>query len=288
MRQAEKPMRRGYITCALNTPQVDYLRMAYCLALSLRTTQTISALTVVVDPGSKVPKKWDDAFDNVIELTGSDLSVGQPWRVHNYFQLYELSPYDQTVTLDADMLFFDDVGHWWDRLSGNEIVLAQALNYRGEPIVYNPLRKDLYEIGLPDLHNGFLYFEKSAQARNVFQTIGEFFADWDNVCTKYFGRGDVPLSSDCGLLLAIRENGMGATCRRLATGGIPAFIHMKACLQGWPGVAESERDWRPFVDYGFVSGPRLFIDGVQIRLPLHYHVRDFVTNSLIKMYESIL
>ena len=62
-------MSRGYIVIAQNTGDTDYLRMAYGLALSLKATQTtVSNLCVCVDKGTKVPKKYIEVFDQVVEI----------------------------------------------------------------------------------------------------------------------------------------------------------------------------------------------------------------------------
>jgi hypothetical protein len=61
---------------------------------------------------------------------------------------------------------------------------------------------------------------------------------------------------------------------------------MKAALQGWEGVGPSEREWRHHAQYRFDDQLRLFIDGVRIGDPFHYHVRDFVTDGLLRSYEN--
>lgn len=277
---------RGYVTHAFNSGDVDYLRMAYCLALSLRLTQSrVDRLTVMVEPGQVVPPVYRAVFDRVVELPGDDRSRPGGWRVENYARLYDVSPYDETVTLDADMLFFADVSGWWDVMTRKNIVAATALNYLGQPIERNPLRSNLYEIGLPDLHNGFLYFKKGQAACRVFQRMTDFVRHWPSVCRRHFGRADVHYSSDCALLLAMRETGLEKACANDDTGGIPRFIHMKACMQPFPGVSETEREWRNHVDFHFSPDLRLTVGGVRIAEPFHYHVRDFVTDDLLHAYE---
>lgn len=282
-------LHRGYVTHAFNSGGVDYLRMAYCLALSLRLTQTrVHRLTVMVEPGQTVPAGYRDVFDQVVELPFEDHSCQDGWRVENYSRLYNVSPYDESVTLDADMLFFADVSSWWDVMASKDMVGGTALNYLGQPIERNPLRSNFYEIGLPDLHNGFLYFKKGPTARRVFGLITDFTGDWPTVTQRHFGRTDVHYSSDCALLLALREAGLERACANNDTGGIPRFIHMKACVQPWPGVRETAREWRDYVDYHFSPELQLTVGGVPITEPFHYHVRDFVTDDLLRAYQARL
>lgn len=279
-------MTRGYLTHAFNHGQVDYLRMAYCLALSLRLTQSkVRRLSVIVSESHRVPPHYLEVFDHVIPVPDERPEfVRENWRVDNFVRMYDLTPYDQSVTLDADMLFFDDVSHWWDVLSPADIVGATAVTYRGEPIVDNSLRANLYEIGLPDLHNGFFFFRQGDVAKRLFATMTDYLDDWDGTCRRHFGR-TVPFSSDCALLLSIRDNGLEEASAGPRP-GIPRFIHMKACLQGWPGVDPSEREWRHHAAHRFDSRLQLYIDDVRIGDPFHYHVRDFVTDDLLRSYEK--
>ena len=53
MRTTKRP--RGFLTFAQNG-KLDYLRMAYAMALSLKATQREPYLTVVVTPGTVVPE----------------------------------------------------------------------------------------------------------------------------------------------------------------------------------------------------------------------------------------
>ncbi|MGW8724787.1 hypothetical protein ACWGNF_01980 [Streptomyces sp. NPDC055808] len=279
--------RRGYLTHAFNHSGSDYLRMAYCLALSLRLTQsTVTGLSVIVPESQDFPARYRDAFDHVIAIPDvRPAFVDRSWRVDNYVRMYDLSPYEESVTVDADTLFFDDVSPWWDVMAEADIVGGTAVTYREEPIAHNPLRKELYRIGLPDLHNGFFYFRRGPVAERLFATMSGYLKDWEGTCARHFGRPDVPFSSDSALLLAIRDNGLEAVVGGPRP-GTPHFVHMKACVQGWPGVPESAREWRPYVSYGFDDRLALRIDGTRIGAPFHYHVRDFITEELLVAYES--
>ncbi|MFF4710734.1 hypothetical protein ACFY2V_04925 [Streptomyces eurythermus] len=278
---------RGYLTHAFNHTGSDYLRMAYCLALSLRLTQSaVTALSVIVPESQHLPPHYRDVFDHVIAIPDVRPEfVDTSWRVDNYVRMYDLTPYAETVTVDADTLFFDDVSPWWDVMAAADIVGGTAVTYRGEPVVGNPLRKELYRIGLPDLHNGFFYFRQGPVAERLFATMSGYLADWAGTCARHFGRPDVPFSSDSALLLALRDNGL----EDIAGGprpGTPHFVHMKACVQGRPGVPETAREWRPYVSHAFDDRLRLRIDGIRIGAPFHYHVRDFVTDELLVAYET--
>ncbi|MFI2207365.1 hypothetical protein ACH47Z_43255 [Streptomyces sp. NPDC020192] len=278
---------RGYLTHAFNSGGTNYLRMAYCLALSIKRTQSaVNRLSVVVPAGQPLPDAYREAFDHVITVSDErPPHVDPAWRVDTFTRFYDLTPYAQTVTLDADMLFFDDVSSWWDDLAARDIVGGTAVTFRGEPIQDNPLRTDLYAAGLPDLHNGFLYFRAGAKAETLFAAMQRNQQDWVQAATRHFGRPDVPFSSDCAFLIALRDTGLEDEAVSVVP-GCPRFVHMKACLQGWPHVPPTAREWRDYVDHSFDDELRLTIGGVRITDPFHYHVRDFVTDDLLAAYES--
>jgi hypothetical protein len=275
---------RGYICIALNSSGIDYLRMAYCLALSLRVTQSfVSNLTVVVEDPADVPARLARVFDHVTALPLYDLSRGSRWRVQNYNQLYLASPYEETVTLDADMLFFDDVSNWWPVMATRNVLAAtHVLDHRGKVVVNNPLRKSFYRVGLPDVHNGFLFFRKSEEAMRLFDEMRRITRDWEAVSRQIFGTVE-HYSGDAAMVCALRTLGMEREVTTGDTAGIPNFVHMKTGIQGWVGA--SDPDWRR---YGEVQWRdlRLFIGGHEIRAPLHYHVRDFITDDVLARYEA--
>jgi hypothetical protein len=128
---------RGYIVIAQNSGDTDYLKMAYALALSLKVTQsTVNNLTVCVDKNTVVPKKYSDVFDNVVQIPWLDDSKEEKWKINNKWKYYYMSPYDETVILDADMVFPTDVSHWWDILSEKDIwATTNVKTYRGENAV---------------------------------------------------------------------------------------------------------------------------------------------------------
>ena len=278
-------MDRGYITIALRSGDSDYLRMAYCLALSLKLTQSrVHRLCVLVEDAAAVPERYRWAFDHIVELPHGDDSRPDGWRVQNYHQVYAASPYEETATVDADMLFFADVSPWWEVMARKELVAAtRVLDYRGQVVSFNPLRAQFYEHGLPDVHNGFLYFKKGPENERLFATMRAFTRDWEATCERFFGRGDVHYSGDCSLVLALRELGLERECQNHDTGGIPMFVHMKTCLQGWPGA--QDKDWRKYADHRFSPSLELTVGGFDIRYPFHYHVRDFVSDELLAAYE---
>jgi len=111
---------RGYIVIAQNNSTVDYLQQAYALALNLKLTQsTVSNLTVCVDTNTKkkITAKHREVFDNIIDIPWQDDAADDEWKINNKWKYYYMTPYDETVILDTDMIFPTDVSDWWDIMS---------------------------------------------------------------------------------------------------------------------------------------------------------------------------
>ena len=157
-------MSRGYIVIAQNSGDTDYLRMAYGLALSLKATQTtVSNLCVCVDKGTVIPKKYLEVFDQVVEIPWEDDAKDSDWKIDNKWKYYYMSPYDETVILDTDMVFPSDVSHWWDELSEKDIwACTNVKTYRGEQIVDNFYRRQMKLNNMPNVYTAFFYFKNTA------------------------------------------------------------------------------------------------------------------------------
>ena len=98
----------GYLIIVSKHETIDYLKLAYALALSIKNTQKegFDKVALVIDDATRVKElKSSWVFDHVIEWSQETFWDGRSW-------MDQLSPWDNTVCLDADMLFFRDYSHW--------------------------------------------------------------------------------------------------------------------------------------------------------------------------------
>jgi hypothetical protein len=100
-------MTAGAVIMAFNTDQVDYVALAAWNSANIRRHLDLPVAVVTDDPGSHA-----SAFDQVIVVTTPETS-GQrnldgtgavPWHNTNRMCAYELSPWDRTLLLDADLV----------------------------------------------------------------------------------------------------------------------------------------------------------------------------------------
>ena len=167
-------MSKGFLVVAQNG-QYDYIRMAYALAMSLKLSQSEhSNLSVMVNEGQKVERK--EIFDKIIPVP----KIDAPWKIQNKWQYFWLSPYDETIVLDADMLFFHDISHWWEVLKDKEIEFTTTTkNYRGIDTTSDYYRKTFTKNKLPNLHTALFYFKKTPIVEQYFKMVKLIFHNWE-------------------------------------------------------------------------------------------------------------
>ena len=101
-------MKFGYLLIVAEHETVDYLKLAYALALSIKNTQRpgFDQVALVINGKQKLTdlnSSW--VFDHVIEWNQETFWNGRSW-------MDKLTPFEHTVCLDVDMLFLRDYSHW--------------------------------------------------------------------------------------------------------------------------------------------------------------------------------
>lgn len=101
-------MNRGAILFAFNSPKYNYYDMAEYTAKRINHFLDLP-VTIVTDKNS-INKKSKYKFDKVItvEPDKSNIREYQVWINKGRFQAYDLSPYDETILLDADYMVNSD------------------------------------------------------------------------------------------------------------------------------------------------------------------------------------
>ena len=265
-------MTKGYLVLA----QGPYAAHAEMLAKSIAQTQSdINNISVITD------KKIDKGlFDHVIPIS-QDLSGNAEWKIHNRVQFYDLTPYDQTVILDADMLFLTDVSHWWPNMAKYELLLTSRVKtYRGDWITESPYRLTFKENKLPDVYSGFAYFQKTSFTKEFFDLCKAIILNWDKFVQQYasFEQQSFP-SLDLAMSMAVHI----LDCKDQVTTHreYPTFTHMKSGCQGWKKYTE---DWVDTIPT-YISRGRVKIGAHEQTGVLHYVNKDFIKTDVQGMFK---
>lgn len=306
---------RGYITIAENSMSGDYLRMAYALALSLKATQSeVNKLTVCISAGMDVPDKYASVFDKIVEMPLGLCAGDSDWKIHNKWKVYHFTPYDESVLLDADMIFPADVSCWWNTLHDKYVwACSTPMTFRGEPIRQSAYREDFIRNGLPNIYTAFLYFKESKFAFEYFDLVRDVYQYWpvledyykhrrmeDGVIDlmnkmkhpKRFGWShffqNFPSHISGDLTFSIAMKIMGSIDRFTDTSvPFPSFVHMKSKDQGFECVEHMEENWNLFLQSDIKKDGTLLVGNYVQRLPFHYHRKEFLTDVMIERLELL-
>lgn len=271
-------MNKGFLTIAQNG-QHDYVKMAYVLGMSLKLSQEkYNKLSVIVNENEEIPEKYLPFFDKIIYVEKPE----EEWKVQNKWQYFGLSPYDETIVLDTDMLFFSDISHWWECLEQSDLEFTTTVtNYKGEIAESDFYRKTFTKNKLPNLYSALFYFKKTKENEEYFKAVKVIFENWKAFYDKLLKDPPKYLSGDVVYSLAAKimfnrrwENFLTLT-------------HMRSRLQDETIVD----DWNKHLPVFFTSrygDVQLKVSNFSQIYPFHYIKKDFLNEEVIELYENTI
>ena len=277
---------KGFFTFAQNSEDTNYVRLAYVLAMSLKLSQkTTPYLSIGITPDTNIPKQWEWAFDNIIEIPWGDDAISTKWKLANEWKAIHMSPYAETIKLDCDMLFFKDITQVWDSLSNTDISICnKVLSYRSDVIVSDHYRKAFTVNKLPNVYTAMTYFKKHETAYMLFDIVKDIFENWEiysKECTVYDYRPEYP-TTDVAFAIALKILDLDST--HYTENDVLKFVHMKSHLQGWDDTGLDE-NWSTHIT-ALINGEFECKIGNHLQIhPLHYHIKSFITTEIIEQYE---
>jgi hypothetical protein len=272
-------MSRGYLVLAQNNSNVDYLKQAYCLALTIKATQpTINNVSLVTDVIDAVPQHYKSVFDNIISIPWYDDAYNSEWKIENRWKLYHISPYNETIVLDSDMIFLTNIEHWWKYLSKNHeiFVTSSVLTYRNEVVTNDYYRKTFTANSLPNAYSALTYFKQSANSEKFWKLVEVICKDWQMFYQTFLtSYKPTYLSIDVAFAIAIKI--LGNENEVFSTLKYPTFVHMKGRIQNWK---DSSDKWTDCVGYYYNNNGELKIGNYIQRGIFHYTEKDIVDTFL--------
>jgi hypothetical protein len=277
---------KGYLILAQNNSSNDYVRMAYVLALSIKNSQKeITSVSLITDVPDAVPNHYKEVFDHIIEIPWYDDALNSDWKIENRWKIYHITPYDETVLLDADMLFLTNVDHWWGNLSKNYdlFITSNVMTYRNETVTSDYYRKAFVRNNLPNTYSAFTYFKKTEFAEEFWTLVEVIVKNWKEFYDKFLPNYTPKhLSIDIAFALAVKI--LDIEDRVTTKFDYPTFVHMKSKIQNW---FISTDDW---MDFGGVYLNRqglLKISNYQQTGIFHYTEKKFLTKHIEYVYEDL-
>lgn len=278
---------RGFLTIAQNNNDTNFIKLAYALALSLKSSQSkYNKLSIAVTNKTEVPENYKWAFDNIIEIPWGDAAINSKWKLENEWKLYHITPYDETIKLDTDMIFTNDISNWWDIFSQREVCIpTKVYNLQNEIVENNYYRPGYCENNLPKLHTAFMYFKKSDTAHELFSMAEIITQNWERFYWSYMPINSPKVfSTDTTFSLASKISELNEKVINPWDNYL-TFTHAKTRLHHWGDLYQDE-DWSNFLPFNITPNLECFIGCYRINKPLHYHLKHLITDEIISFYEN--
>lgn len=205
----------GYVIPAINTAEIDYVTCAQVLRESILDHHPHAHVTII---------------------TADMLPYGEQGGFANDWQCWSVSPYRQTIKLEADMIAAGPIDHWWTLFGAKDVVISTgARDFYDQITSCRIYRKIFDDNGLPDVYNAITYWRVSRTAQEFFQWVKHIFYDWTNFKTLLKFPDKQP-STD--VVYAMAAQIMGVEQVTLPSGLGPQIVHMKQGV-----IPTHTRDW---------------------------------------------
>lgn len=277
---------RGYLILAQNNSSNDYVRMAYVLALSIKLSQrTVTSVSLVTDVPDAVPDHYKAVFDHIIEIPWYDDALNSKWKIENRWKIYHITPYDETVLLDADMLFLSNIDKWWDYLDKNYdlFITSNVLTYRNELITNSYYRRAFIDNDLPNTYSAFTYFKKTQIAEEFWTLVELISKNWQEFYDRFLSQSK-PRNLSLDVVFALAVKILDIEDQVTSTFGYPTFVHMKSRVQNWQTVTD---DWMDFGGVYLNKQGALKISNFQQTGIFHYTEKKFLNDYIEYVYEDL-
>lgn len=203
---------------------------------------------------------------NVMVLT--DLPHGDQGGWANDWQVFEASPYRETIKLEADMWCAGPIDHWWNLFAHRDVVISQgARNFYDQPARSRFYRQLFDHNHLPDVYNAITYWRRSATAQEFFGTVRDIFQSWPDY-QRLLRFPESQPSTD--VVYAMAAQIMGVERVTLPPGLGPSIVHMKQHM-----IGTRTPDWTRELIWEFTR-PGLRINTVAQWGLVHYHVKNWL------------
>lgn len=200
-------------------------------------------------------------------ITEEMLPYGNQGGYANDWQCYGVSPYRQTIKLEADMFCASPIDHWWTMFENRDVVISQGCrDYYDQVSLARHYRKIFDDNNLPDVYNAITYWRVSKQATEFFQLVRHVFEHWTEYRTLLKFPDDNPTTD---VVYAIVAQIMGTETVTLPIGFGPQIVHMKQHI-----IKTNTANWTQELTWEHTD-PGLRINTVAQWGMVHYYNKDW-------------
>jgi len=240
----------------------DYIACAETLAKSLRHWH----------PDVKICLLTDVEYSNTLFDYVKQFPHGNTGGWTTDWQVFDASPFHETVKLEADMVVSGPVDHWWNLYRTKPVwVSTGCRDYHNITSNNRRYRKIFDRNNLPDVYNAITYWRMSREAKEFFSTVKRLFESWDEIKVNVQGTHNENPNTDLIYALCADE---------FVTPGLgPQIVHMKPDILG-----TSASDWNKELIWEIVDGV-IRINGHNQHGFVHYH-QKYLAKKLGECYDK--
>jgi len=236
---------------AQDTEKTSYTRCAEVLSKSIKRVMPAADVTIITTD----------------MLPHGDLAKDSDWKLINDWQVYDASPYEYTIKLEADMYIPRNIEHWWDVLQDRDVVISKTIrNYKQETSKVRFYRRFIDDNKLPDVYNAITYFKKSDIAQEFFNLVREIFNNWTEYKKILKCNPEEIATTDWVYAIACHIMGEEKTTMPFTE---MSMVHMKPYINNLP-----TENWTDTLIYECLPD-QLRVQTFLQQYPFHYHVKNF-------------
>jgi hypothetical protein len=244
-------MNNGFVIMAQNTEKVNYVECAEVLSSSIKRVMPDANVTIITTD----------------MLPYGDLAPDSDWKLINDWQVYEASPYEYTIKLEADMFIPVNIDYWWDILKDRNVCVSTNIrDYKGKLSSCRYYRRFIDNNKLPDVYNALTYFKKSDTAETFFNLVRNVFENWEEYKSSLQCNVNEIVTTDWAYSIACAI--LGEENTTMHTFNQFSMVHMKQFVNDT--ITE---DWTNELIYEFTEP--LKIQTFPQLYPVHYYTKDF-------------
>lgn len=276
-------MKFGYLIVVAEHPDVDYMKIAYSLALSIKNTQpdgynNVALVTYDKNLVENFKSPW--VFDEIIEWKQETYWNGRSW-------MDQLSPWDETVCLDADMILTRDISHCIDYFIENcdLYIPKKSFTYRGDVVTSDYYRRTFTANQLPNLYSFFTFFKKHSNKITDFFNLNRCIIKYPNQFSNHFLNKFRPEIIGTDEAFALSAQILGIEDDISFDLDFPRVLHMKSMVQNWPWPSEK---FTNHVAFYFNKQNQVKLGNYFFYDIIHYVEKDLITDEIIGLQENKL
>jgi hypothetical protein len=260
----------------------NYAKMAYALALSIKNTQKpgYDQVAVVIND-KKYLKEFKSlwVFDQVIEWSDKTF-----WDGRSYMD--KLTPFENTICLDVDMLFLRDYSHYIEYFLENcdLYVTNRSYTYRGEIVSGNYYRKAFTKNNLPNLYSFYTFFKKNSETTKEFFSLVRNITEYPREFSNIFLGDYKPKILGTDEIFSLSSKILGIQDDISYDLEFPKIVHLKPMIQNWPWPAESVTH---HVGLYLNKKGQLKIGNYNQTGIVHYVDKEFITDENLNILEEL-